>query len=90
MDQTEEQGAARDRAVEATMERLRRDYPALIDTAQASELLHMNVRTILTMAGDGRLPATRLPGTRKFLFFLEDVIETLRQNMVDPEAEEDA
>jgi hypothetical protein len=34
------------------------------------------------MAGDGRLPASRLPGSRKFHVFLEDVLDTLQANRV--------
>jgi hypothetical protein len=34
------------------------------------------------MAGDGRLPASRLPGSRKFHFILDDIIETLKANRV--------
>jgi hypothetical protein len=34
------------------------------------------------MAADGRLPASRLPGSRKFHFFLEDVLDTLKQHRV--------
>jgi hypothetical protein len=37
------------------------------------------------MAGDGRLPASRLPGSRKFHFFLEDVLDTLKANQVLPQ-----
>lgn len=60
--------------------RIRAEYPPILDTAQTAELLHLNVRTVMNMANDGRLPASRLPGTRKFLFFLDDVIATLRAN----------
>jgi len=60
------------------IERIRQHYPPILDTAQTAELLHFNVRTVMNMANDGRLPASRLPGTRKFLFFLDDVIATLR------------
>ena len=62
-------------------ERLRRDYPPILDTAQVAELLGLNVRTILNMAQDGRLTASRIPGSRKFLFPLEDVISVLDSNL---------
>lgn len=62
-------------------DRLRRDYPPILDTAQVAELLGLNVRTILNMAQDGRLTASRIPGSRKFLFPLEDVISVLDSNM---------
>ncbi len=67
-------------------ERIRQQYPPIITTAQVAELLDINPRTVLMMASDGRLPASRLPGSRKFHFFLDDVLGTLRQNMVRPGA----
>jgi len=36
------------------------------------------------MAADGRLKASRLPGTRQYNFFREDVIRVLDQNLVRP------
>jgi excisionase family DNA binding protein len=63
---------------------VRRAYPPILTTAQVAELLDLNPRTVLTMAGDGRLPASRLPGARKFHFLLEDVIATLKAHRVVP------
>lgn len=74
-----------DQPVDETLERMRREYPSILTTAQVAEMLDLNVRTIMSMANDGRLPASRLPGGRKFHFFLEDVIATLRENRIDPE-----
>lgn len=62
--------------------RLRDAYPPILTTAQVAELLDLNPRTVLNMAGDGRLPASRLPGSRKFHFLLEDIISTLEANRV--------
>lgn len=67
------------------MERIREQYPPILTTAQVAELLDLNPRTVLLMAGDGRLPASRLPGSRKFHFFLEDVLDTLQVNKVVPQ-----
>lgn len=64
--------------------RIRDQYPPIVTTAQVAELLDINPRTVLMMAADGRLPASRLPGSRKFHFFLEDVLKALRQHMVKP------
>lgn len=64
--------------------RIREQYPPIVTTAQVAELLDINPRTVLMMAADGRLPASRLPGSRKFHFFLEDVLKALRQHMVRP------
>jgi hypothetical protein len=59
-------------------ESVRRHYPPILNTAQVADLLDLNPRTVLNMAGDGRLPASRLPGSRKFHFLLEDIIATLK------------
>ncbi len=67
------------------LDRIREQYPAVLTTAQVAELLDLNPRTVLLMAGDGRLPASRLPGSRKFHFFLEDVLDTLKANQVLPQ-----
>jgi len=62
---------------------VRAAYPPILNTAQVAELLDLNSRTVLNMAGDGRLPASRLPGSRKFHFVLDDIIETLKANRVN-------
>jgi hypothetical protein len=69
-------------------ESVRRFYPPILNTAQVAELLDLNPRTVLNMAGDGRLPASRLPGSRKFHFLLEDIITTLKENRVATERDD--
>ena len=71
---------------EERLDRIRNEYPPIVTTAQVAELLGLNPRTVLLMAADGRLPASRLPGSRKFHFFLDDVIDTLKQHMITPPA----
>ena len=66
---------------------VRNAYPPMLSTAQVAELLDLNPRTVLAMAGDGRLPASRLPDSRKYHFLLEDIITTLQANRVVPEIE---
>ncbi len=61
---------------------VRKAYPPILNTAQVAELLDLNPRTVLNMAGDGRLPASRLPGSRKFHFLLEDIITTLEASKI--------
>ncbi|MGH9166023.1 MAG: helix-turn-helix domain-containing protein [Acidimicrobiales bacterium] len=65
-------------------EAIREQYPPVLTTAQVGELLHIGARTVLSMALDGRLKASRLPGTRQYNFFRDDVIRVLDQNMVQP------
>ncbi|MEZ5342965.1 MAG: helix-turn-helix domain-containing protein [Acidimicrobiales bacterium] len=66
---------------------VRAAYPPMLNTAQVAEMLDLNSRTVLAMAADGRLPATRLPGSRKYHFSLEEVITTLKNHRVNPEVE---
>ena len=61
---------------------VRNAYPPLLNTAQVAEMLDLNVRTVLAMANDGRLPASRLADSRKYHFLLEEVIKTLQSNKV--------
>ncbi len=63
---------------------VRAAYPPMLNTAQVAELLDLNPRTVLNMAADGRLPASRLAGSRKFHFLLEEVIMTLKASRVVP------
>mgnify|MGYP003870255783 CR=1 FL=1 len=64
---------------------VRENYPAILTTAQVAEMLDLNVRTVLNMAGDGRLPASRLAGSRKFHYVRDQIIDTLIANTVVPE-----
>jgi excisionase family DNA binding protein len=57
-------------------------YGPILSTAQVATLLGLNPQTVQQMAKDGRLPAHRLPGARKYLFFQEDVVTFLRQHAV--------
>jgi excisionase family DNA binding protein len=61
------------------------DYPPILSTAQVAELLGLSTRTVMNMAADGRLPARRLPGSRKYQFFLKEIIEALDASRVVPE-----
>jgi excisionase family DNA binding protein len=64
---------------------IREEYPPVLTTAQVSQLLNVGPRTVLSMAADGRLKASRIPGTRQYNFFREDVIRVLVQHLVSPE-----
>lgn len=75
---------ARQNPDDELFEAIREEYPPVLTTAQVGELLHVGPRTVLAMAADGRLRASRLPGTRQYNFFREDVIRVLRGNLVGP------
>jgi excisionase family DNA binding protein len=61
------------------------EYGPVLTTAQVARLLDLNPQTVQQMAKDGRLPAHRLPGARKYLFFLEDVLGFVRSHKVHPD-----
>lgn len=63
---------------------LEQSYPPIVTTAQVAEILGLNPRTVMVMAVDGRLPASRIPGSRSYRFFLADVVKMLVDNVVGP------
>jgi excisionase family DNA binding protein len=75
---------------EAWRDQIRAQYSPILTTAQVAELLGLNVRTVMAMALDGRLEASRLPGSRKYHFFLENVLDTLARYRVGPEPKRSA
>ncbi len=69
---------------EEALRALERSYPPIVTTAQVAEILDLNPRTVMLMALDGRLPASRIPGSRSYRFFLADVVKMLADNTVVP------
>lgn len=63
------------------------EFPPILDTALAAELLNMNVDVVRRMARDGELPAYRLPGARAFRFFRDELMEFVRSFPVHEIAE---
>jgi excisionase family DNA binding protein len=51
--------------------------PVVLDTAGVAELLGLSPRTVLLMARDGRLPARRVPGGRKYQFLTDEILDAL-------------
>jgi len=66
------------------------EFPPILDTALAAELLSMNVDVVRRMARDGELPAYRLPGARAFRFFRDELIEHVRSFPVHDVPEEES
>lgn len=62
------------------------DYPPILDAAQVSELLGMNVQMVRKYAREGRIPAYRLPGGRSFKFFRDEIFDFLKAHPVTDEA----
>lgn len=63
------------------------EFPPILDTALAAELLNMNVDVVRRMARDGELPAYRLPGARAFRFFRDELMEFVKSFPVHDVAE---
>jgi hypothetical protein len=63
---------------------LEQTYPPIVTTAQVAEILDLNPRTVMLMANDGRLPASLIPGSRSYRFFLGDVVKMLADNVIVP------
>jgi excisionase family DNA binding protein len=50
---------------------------------QVAELLHVSTKTVFNMTRDGRLPARRLPGTRRYLYVRQEILGLLDQHRTD-------
>jgi excisionase family DNA binding protein len=58
---------------------------------QVAELLHVSPKTVFNMTRDGRLPARRLPGTRRYLYVRREIIDLVEQHRTDvPASAEEA
>lgn len=66
------------------------DYPEVLDAAQVAELLGLNVDYVRRLSRQGVLPAKRLPGGRTFRYFKDEVLDWLREQTVEPDADADA
>jgi len=63
-------------------------YPAILDTALVAQMLGVSVDTVRRWTREGKLPAHRLPGTRSYRYFTDEVLEFLRsQPATDPSDE---
>ena len=65
------------------------DDEAILTTAQVAALLDLTTKTVIQMAKDGRLPARRLHGTRKYLFFRREILDLVDRSRVDVATEAD-
>ena len=62
-----------------------------LTVAQVAELLHVSTKTVFNMTRDGRLPARRLPGSRRYLYVRKEILDLLdqtRSGPVEPETAE--
>jgi excisionase family DNA binding protein len=50
---------------------------------QVAELLHVSTKTVFNMTRDGRLPARRLPGSRRYLYVRQEILDLLDQHRTE-------
>ncbi len=48
-----------------------------MDSTEVAELLNLDIETVRRYARDGRLPAYRIPGTRKHVFYRDEIESSL-------------
>ena len=51
---------------------------------QVADLLHVSTKTVFNMTRDGRLPARRLPGSRRYLYVRQEILDLLDQTRSGP------
>ena len=58
----------------------RPDLGPILDAVEAGELLNMHPQSVRKLAREGVLPGYRIPGSRKYKFFTNELMATLRGN----------
>mgnify|MGYP003347395004 CR=1 FL=1 len=53
-------------------------YPVILTTAMAAEMLHVHVEYLRRMVREGRIPAHRFPEGREIRFLRDELIEWVR------------
>jgi excisionase family DNA binding protein len=54
------------------------DYPEILTTAMAAEMLHVHVEYLRKMVREERIPAHRFPGGREIRFLRNELIDWVR------------
>ncbi len=54
------------------------NYPEILTTAMAAEMLHVHVEYLRRMVRENRIPAHRFPGGREIRFVRDELIEWVR------------
>lgn len=55
------------------------DFPPVLTTALAAEMLQVHVEYLRRMAREGRIPCHRFPGGRELRFLRDELIDWLRE-----------
>lgn len=59
------------------------NYPEILTTAMAAEMLHVHVEYLRKMVREGRIPAHRFPGGREIRFLRDELIAWVREQPGD-------
>lgn len=54
------------------------DFPEILTTAMAADLLHVHVEYLRKMVREKRIPAHRFPGGREIRFLRDELVEWVR------------
>jgi excisionase family DNA binding protein len=54
------------------------DFPPILTTAMAADLLHVHVEYLRRMVREDRVPAHRFPGGREIRFLRDELIDWVR------------
>jgi excisionase family DNA binding protein len=54
------------------------DFPDVLTTAMAAELLHVHVEHVRRLVREGKIPAHRFPGGREIRFIRSELLEWLQ------------
>src|SRR6478672_5097912 len=55
------------------------NYPPILTTALAAEMLHVHVEYLRRMVREGRIPAHRFPGGREIRFLRDELIGWVKE-----------
>jgi excisionase family DNA binding protein len=63
-----------------------REHPdkEVLQTADVANILALDVQVVRRFVREGRLPAYRIPGGRKYYFFRNEIFDWLRSHAVVP------
>ena len=84
MTSSESAPGRRRKAADSAPTSLGRPEDDVLTTAQVAQMLHVSTQTVFKFIQDGTLPAHRLPGTRRFLFWRHDVVAAINASVVNP------
>lgn len=65
------------------------DFGDLLGVEDVADILGVHLDTARRYVREGAIPASRMPGGRRYYILKQDVVEALRNHRVDPEREDE-